>query len=100
MQLREYKKLAGTSAVFVSTDHRGSSPIERDGLVWKEDELGIDGLSHVLRWMPPLDNVLALEGLEDYDPPKAGDARYINSLHCAFVFVEKIRGWVELTHYR
>lgn len=42
---------------------------------------------------------LALEGLEEYDPPSAGDARYVNNLGLAFVYIEQTRGWVALTDY-
>jgi hypothetical protein len=38
-------------------------------------------------------NVLALEGLEDYDPATHGDVRLVGSI---VVYLEKIRGWVQL----
>lgn len=94
-----YKKMAGTSAVFVAADHSGPSPVERDGLVWTAHELGLDACPRRLRWREPMDSSLALEGLEEYDPPQQGDARYVSKLHAAFVFVEKIRGWVEITAF-
>jgi hypothetical protein len=96
---RLYKKMAGTSAVFISVDHSGASPVERDGMVWTESELGLDTCSRTLYWRAPIDSSLALEGLEEYDTPQQGDARYVNKLKTAFVYVEKIKGWVEITMF-
>jgi hypothetical protein len=96
---RHYKKMAGTSAVFVSADHNGASPVERDGMVWTEAELGLDNCNHTLHWREPIDSSLALEGLEEYDAPQHGDARYVNKLKAAFVYLEKIKGWVEITGF-
>lgn len=94
-----YKKMAGTSAVFVAEGHSGPSPVERDGLAWTACELGLDSCSRRLRWREPMDSSLALEGLEEYDLPQQGDARYVSKLQAAFVFVDKIRGWVEITAF-
>lgn len=96
---RLYKKMAGTSAVFVAADHSGPSPVERDGLTWTEHELGVDMCSRTLHWREPMDSSLALEGLEEYDRPQHGDARYVNKLHAAFVYIDKIQGWVEITAF-
>ena len=96
---RIYKKMAGTSAVFVSAEHSGPSPVERDGLVWTAHELGLDSCKPSLRWHEPMDSSLALEGLEEYEPPSQGDARYVSKLHAAFVYIDKIRGWVEITAF-
>jgi len=96
---RMYKKMAGTSAVFVIATHAGASPVERDGLTWTESELGLDGCSRSLRWREPIDSSLALEGLEEYDRPMQGDARYVNKLQAAFVYIDKIQGWVEITAF-
>ena len=52
-----------------------------------------------LRWQPPLESTLALEGLEEYNPANDGDTRYINNLGIALVYISKIRGWVALTDY-
>jgi len=41
-------------------------------------------------------NVLALEGLEDYDPATHGDMRQVNSVDKSFVYLASIRGWVQL----
>ncbi len=96
---RSFKKMAGTSAVFVIANHSGATPLERDGLTWTEHELGLDSCSRQLHWREPIDSSLALEGLEEYDPPQQGDARYVSSSHAAFVYIERIRGWVEITAF-
>lgn len=94
---RQFKKMAGTSAVFVDNDYPFASPVERDGMVWAAAELGISGQAQTLFWKEPLPNTLALEGLEDYDPPQQGDARYVNSQAVAFYFLADKRIWVQLT---
>lgn len=99
MKQRIYKKMAGTSAIFIPADFAKSSPVERDGLVWTDEELGMPSTSQSLRWKSPLESTLALEGLEEYDPPTMNDARYINNLGIALVYIGKIRGWVALTDY-
>jgi hypothetical protein len=96
---RLYKKMAGTSAVFVTESHSGSSPVERDGLTWNAQELGLDSCSRALRWREPMDSSLALEGLEEYDRPQHGDARYVSKLQAAFVYIDRIQGWVEITAF-
>lgn len=99
MKERNYKKIAGTSAIFIPADFPNASPVERDGLSWTDVELSMPSSPQSLQWKPPLESSLALEGLEEYDPPSPGDARYINKLGIAFVYIEKIRGWVALTDY-
>jgi hypothetical protein len=99
MKQRIYKKIAGTSAIFIPADFASASPVERDGLVWTDIELNMPTSPQTLQWKPPLMSSLALEGLEEYDPPLTGDARYINNLGIAFVYIGKIRGWVALTDY-
>lgn len=99
MRERSYKKMAGTSAVFIPADFNGASPVERDGLVWSGEELHMPASAQPLTWQAPLDTCLALEGLEEYSPPTAGDARYIKNLGMAFVYNTGIRGWVALTDY-
>lgn len=94
-----YKKMAGTAAVFVTADYDGPSPVERDGMSWSAQELGLVEAPRALRWKPVIDSSLALEGLEEYDPPSAGDARYVTKLGVAFVYIGKIRGWVQLTAF-
>jgi hypothetical protein len=99
MRTRIYKKMAGTSAVFIPADFNHASPVERDGLTWTDAELSMPGTPQTLQWKSPLDSSLALEGLEEYDPPSPGDARYIMKLGIGFVYIEKIRGWVALTDF-
>lgn len=99
MRQRVYKKMAGTSAVFIPADFNHASPVERDGMTWTDAELSMPESPQGLQWKPPLDSTLALEGLEEYEPPAAGDARYVNKLGIAFVYIGKIRGWVALTDY-
>jgi len=99
MRERTYKKMAGTSAVFIPADYSTASPVERDGLVWTDVELHMPASPQALAWKAPLATSLALEGLEEYDPPVAGDARYINNLGMAFVYNREIRGWVALTDF-
>lgn len=99
MNERIYKKIAGTSAIFIPADFAHSSPIERDGLVWTDAELSMPSTPQALHWQPPLESTLALEGLEEYNPAKDGDARYINNLGIALVYIGKIRGWVALRNY-
>ena len=99
MEQRIYKKMAGTSAVFLRADFDSPSPVERDGLTWTDTELSMPSSPHTLKWKPPIESALALEGLEEYDPPSNGDARYVNKLGIALVYIGKIRGWVALTEY-
>ncbi len=99
MTERCYKKMAGTAAVFLAADYQGPSPVERDGLVWRADELGLPEAPKALHWKPVIDSTLALEGLEAYDPPAPGDARFVTKVGVAFVYIGKIRGWVQLTAF-
>ena len=46
MSTTTYKKIAGTSAVFLSADFAKASPIERDGLIWTANELHLEQLPH------------------------------------------------------
>ena len=41
-------------------------------------------------------NALALEGLEEYDPPGNGDLRFVESIGAEFVYFELMRGWIQL----
>ena len=99
MKQRTYKKMAGTSAVFILTNFDSPSPVERDGLTWTDSELSMPTSPKTLQWKPPIDSALALEGLEEYDPPCDGDARYVNKLGIALVYIGQIQGWVALTEY-
>ena len=91
-----YKRMAGTSAVFLREDYDGPSPVERDGMVWQADELHLDELPGKLSPLEAMANALALEGLEDYDPATHGDLRRVNSIGEYFVYLEPIRGWVQV----
>jgi len=91
-----YKRMAGTSAVFLSENYDGPSPVERDGMVWSAEELHLEELPEILSPQAAMANVLALEGLEDYDPAGQGDVRLVESVGEHFVYLEKIRGWVQL----
>ena len=91
-----YKRMAGTSAVFLREDYDGPSPVERDGMVWQANELHLDELPGKLSPLEAMANALALEGLEDYDPATHGDLRRVNSIGEYFVYLEPIRGWVQV----
>jgi len=91
-----YKKLAGTSAVFILDGYSKSSPIERDGLSWTSEELQLTELPKTLSNMPTMANGLALEGLEEYLPPRNGETRYVESLESQFIYIEKIKAWIQL----
>lgn len=94
--MANYKKMAGTAAVFVYAHLHANSPVERDGMIWTDAELHLDSLqSDQLSPREPIASSLALEGLEDYDPPAHGDLREVTALDSYFVYVEGIKGWVE-----
>lgn len=90
-----YKKLAGTSAVFIDENYRNSSAQERDGLTWTAAELHLDDIPTQLARKEPMANSLALEGLEDYDPPESGDVRLVQCLNADFVYVGSAKAWVQ-----
>ncbi len=92
-----YKKMAGTSAVFLLENYDGQSPVERDGMIWQADELHLDELPAQLTPLDAMANALALEGLEDYNPATQGDVRKVNSVGEYFVYLERIHGWVQTT---
>ena len=91
-----YKKMAGTSAVFLREDYDGPSPVERDGMIWQAEELHLDELPSEFTPLDAMANVLALEGLEDYDPPTHGNIRRVDSVGEYFVYLERIQGWVQV----
>ena len=93
---RQYKKLAGTSAVFIFDGYKGSSPVDREGLVWTEAELHIEQMPAEKKILTPMANGLALEGLEEYEPPGDGDVRLVSSLNASFIYMDCLRGWVQL----
>ena len=43
-------------------------------------------------------NALALDGLEDYDSATHGDMRRVDSVGEYFVYLERIRGWVQVAN--
>ncbi len=90
-----YKKMAGTSAVFLSSNFSSASPVERDGLTWSAEELHLEKLPLQTQEKPSMPNVLALEGLEEYDKPNNGDIRRVESINAEFIYFELIRGWVQ-----
>ncbi|WP_339896562.1 hypothetical protein [uncultured Gilvimarinus sp.] len=90
-----YKKLAGTSAVFIDENYRNSSAQERDGLTWTAAELHLGDIPTQLARKEPMANSLALEGLEDYDPPESGDVRLVQCLNADFVYVASAKAWVQ-----
>lgn len=91
-----YKKMAGTAAVFIFADQHANSPVERDGLIWSGEELQLSTLPESFTAKDSMATNLALEGLEDYDPPSHGDLRRVDALDTEFVYVAPIKGWVEL----
>lgn len=93
---RQYKKLAGTSAVFILDSYQGASPVDREGMVWTQSELHIEEFPTDQRLLTAMANGLALEGLEEYDPPGHGDVRRVNSLDVVFVYLGNIKAWVQL----
>ena len=92
-----YKKMAGTSAVFLRENYDGQAPVERDGMVWQAQELHLEELPANLTPRDAMANVLALEGLEDYNPASQGDVRKVDSVGEYFVYLERIHGWVQTT---
>ena len=97
MTMPTYKKMAGTSAVFLIADHGKASPVERDGMVWTAQELHLQQLPARRTPKAAMANALALEGLEEYEPPENGDQRYVESIAAEFVYFDVIRGWVQMS---
>ncbi len=91
-----YKKMAGTSAVFLSADFAKASPMERDGMIWTAEELHLEQLPSQRQPKSAMANALALEGLEEYDMPNNGDVRRVESIGAEFIYFDLIRGWVQL----
>jgi len=96
MFAQNYMKMAGTSAVFLSADYEGASPVERDGMLWSAEELHLNAALIARQDKPPMHNALALEGLEDYDVPEDGDVRAVASIGSEFVYLNAIRAWVQM----
>ena len=95
MHAPAYKKMAGTAAVFLSSDFDKAAPVERDGMVWTAEELHLDKLPKERHRKPMMQTVLALEGLEEYDKPEDGDIRCVDSIGSDFVYFQLISGWVQ-----
>ena len=93
-----YKKMAGTSAVFLREDYDGPSPVERDGMIWQAEELHLDELPGNFTPLGAMANALALEGLEDYDPATHGDMRRVDSVGEYFVYLDRNRAWVQVVN--
>lgn len=91
-----FKKMAGTSAVFISSDYDKASPMERDGVIWSAKDLHLEELPFPENRKPAMANALALEGLEDYDKPSNGDVRHVDSLGLDFVYFQGIRAWIQV----
>lgn len=96
MEPIQFKKMAGTSAVFVTSHYQSASPVERDGFSWTPEELHLNDLPTDLETKSSLANVLALEGLEEYDPPHNGDVRRVESMNTDFIYYQRIHGWVQV----
>ena len=96
MDAPAYKKMAGTAAVFLSTDFEKAAPVERDGMVWSAEELHLDKLPTAHHRKPMMQTGLALEGLEEYDKPENGDLRCVDAVGTDFVYCQQISGWVQL----
>jgi hypothetical protein len=65
-------------------------------MVWTAEELHLDQLPNLKQQKPAMPNVLALEGLEDYDMPHNGDIRRVESLKTEFVYFDLIHGWIQI----
>ncbi len=91
-----YKKMAGTSAVFLFADFAKASPVERDGMIWTAKELHLEQLPRQRQQKSAMANALALEGLEEYDMPNNGDIRRVESIGVEFIYFDLIRGWIQL----
>lgn len=96
MVASNYKKMAGTSAVFLIANHSKASPVERDGMSWSAEELHMDELTNKCRRKEPMANALALEGLEEYEPPENGDLRRVESIDGEFVYFDLVKGWIQI----
>ena len=92
-----YKKMAGTSAVYLSANFEKASPVERDGMIWTSEELQLENLPKLRQQKPSMANTLALEGLEDYDRPDNGDVRWVESIGAEFIYFDLVHGWVQLS---
>lgn len=91
-----YKKMAGTSAVFVDETIIRGGALDRNGMSWSAEELHGDDVPKKLTRKSPMANSLALEGLEEYDPPSHGDVRALQCINEDFVYIQSAKAWVQL----
>lgn len=91
-----FRKMAGTAAVFIFEDYDKASPVERNGLLWSAKELHLEELPAERTVKDTMASVLALEGLESYDPATGGDVRHVSNLKVEFVYHPRIQGWVQI----
>jgi len=69
---------------------------QRPRMIWQAEELHLDELPGECTPLDAMANVLALEGLEGYDPAAQGDIRRVESVGKYFVYLERIQGWVQV----
>lgn len=93
----KFKKMAGTSAVFVIDGEHTNKPVEVQGMVWNSEELKLHTQPEAPCEKPPIATSLALEGLESYEPPSHGDLRRVTALDANFMYIAPIKGWVEFS---
>ncbi len=63
---------------------------------WSASELHVETVPDELCDKPEMATSLALEGLESYEPACHGDTRVVTALNTTFVYIEPIKGWVEI----
>ena len=65
-------------------------------MIWSVGKLHFDQISLQRRQKSAMSNALALEGLEDYDPPQNGDTRKVESIAADFIYFDLIHAWIRL----
>ncbi|MGI1679817.1 MAG: hypothetical protein K6L75_13835 [Cellvibrionaceae bacterium] len=65
-------------------------------MIWSANELHLETMPTTLSEKPAMATSLALEGLESYEPANHGDSREVTALDAQFVYIEPIKGWVEI----
>ena len=86
--------MAGPATAFLPTEFEKASAVERDGFVWKAQELHFDKLPEEHHRKPMLQTVLALKDLKEYDKPEDGDIPSVDSIGSDFIYFQLISGWV------
>lgn len=95
--MNTFKRMAGTAGVFIRTEHNHASPVERDGLIWTDEELKLKtAFFSGSKTKEAMASVLALEGLEEYEPPENGDIRFVDTINSNFIYVREAKAWVQL----